>query len=177
MLTVMMILVIGIEKGFTQPKFYVAVLFNRVDGLAIGAPIRFSGVSVGTVGKIDFLEEKINGRGVKVTLNIFKRYKKQLEKSTRISIRTEGLLGGKLVDISSSEVGPYVDLDWPIIGEDPIDVQDLVVVFKEAANSFTQTTKTMDSINREVRTISESSQRLIKRVEQKLIEGNLFKVF
>ena len=47
--------VIGTEKGFIQPKFNVNVIFKRVDGLAVGAPIRLSGVNVGTVGKIDFL--------------------------------------------------------------------------------------------------------------------------
>lgn len=169
--------VIGTEKGFIQPKFNVDVLFKRVDGLAVGAPIRLSGVNVGTVGKIDFLDDNMDGRSVQVTLNLFKRYKKQLEKSTSFAIKTEGVLGGKLVDISSDELGPYVDLTKPILGEDPIDVQDLVVVFSEAANAFTETTKTMHTVVEEVQSVSQSTHRLINRIEQKLIDGNLFKVF
>ena len=169
--------VIGTEKGFIQPKFNVTVLFKRVDGLAIGAPIRLSGVNVGTVGKIDFLDDNIDGRSVQVVLNLFKRYKKQLEKSTSFAIKTEGVLGGKLLDISSDEVGPYVDLNQPILGEDPIDVQDLVVVFSEAANAFTETTKAMHSVVEEFHSVSQSTRRLMNRVEQKLIDGDLFKVF
>ena len=169
--------VIGTEKGFIQPKFNVNVLFKRVDGLAVGAPIRLSGVNVGTVGKIDFLDDDIDGRSVQVVLNLFKRYKKQLEKSTSFAIKTEGLLGGKLVDISSDELGPYVDLTQPILGEDPIDVQDLFVVFSEAANAFTETTKTMHTMAEEFHSASESTRRLMNRIEQKLIDGNLFKVF
>ena len=176
-LLVVVILIIGVEKGYTQPKFTVTVLFKSVDGLGIGAPIRFSGVQVGQVGNIDFLDEKVNGRGVKVTLNVGKRYRKHLEKSTRFYIKTEGVLGGKLVDIASDERGPYVDLDWPIIGEDPIDVQDLVGVVTETATAFKHTSETMDAVVAEFKSISESSKRLMNRFEQKLIEGKLFKVF
>ena len=169
--------VIGTEKGFIQPKLSVTVLFKRVDGLAVGAPIRLSGVNVGTVGKIDFLDDNVEGRSVRVTLNAFKIYKKQLEKSTSFSIKTEGVLGGKLIEISSDELGPYVDLNKPILGDDPIDVQDLVEIFTEAADSFNETSQMMKTLMSEFHSISESSQRLMNRIEQKIIEGNLFKVF
>ncbi len=176
-LIVTVVMVIGIEKGFTQPKFSVTVLFKRVDGLSLGAPIRLSGVSVGTVAKIDFLDERIDGRGVRVTLNLLKRYRKQLEKSTRFSIRTEGLLGGKLIEITSDEFGPYVDLDWPIIGEDPIDVQDVVGVFTQTANATVQSAKALEEVKNELTRISKSVVRLMNRLEQKIMEGNLFKIF
>lgn len=169
--------VIGTEKGFIQPKFNVTVLFKKVNGLGIGAPIRLSGVNVGTVGKIDFLDDNLDGRNVQVVLNLFKRYKKQLEKSTSFAIKTEGVLGGKVLEISSDELGPYVDLSKPILGEDPIDVQDLVVVFSDAANAFTETTRTMRSVVDEFHSVSQSTRRVMNRIEQKLIDGNLFKVF
>ena len=174
---VVVVMVIGIEKGFTQPKFSAGVLFKRVDGLAIGAPIRLSGVNVGTVAKIDFLDEKINGRGVKVTLSLLRRYKKQLEKSTNFSIKTEGLLGGKLIEISSNEYGPYVDLELPVMGQDPIDVEDMVDVFNKTANASVQTAQTMEAIMKQFERISNSTKRLMDRLEQKLLEGNLFKIF
>jgi len=171
------IFVIGTEKGFIQPKFNVTVLFKKVNGLGIGAPIRLSGVNVGTVGKIDFLDDNMDGRSVQVVLNLFKRYKKQLEKSTSFAIKTEGVLGGKVLEISSDELGPYVDITKPILGEDPIDVQDLVVVFSDAAHAFTETTQMMRSVEEEFHSVSESTRRVMNRIEQKLIDGNLFKVF
>ena len=171
------ILVIGTEKGFIQPKFNVTVIFKKVNGLGIGAPIRLSGVNVGTVGKIDFLDDNMDGRNVQVVLDLFKRYKKQLEKSASFAIKTEGVLGGKVMEISSDELGPYVDLSKPILGEDPIDVQDLVVVFSDAANAFTETTQTMRTVAEEFHSVSESTRRVMNRIEQKLIDGNLFKVF
>jgi len=177
LLILAVVMAIGVEKGMTQPKFQIKVLFREVGGLSVGAPIRLSGVNIGTVGKIDFLDEKIDSRGVEVTMNIFRRYRKQLEKAYNVAIKTEGLLGGKLIDISARERGHQIDLSRPIIGEDPLDVQDLAEAFGDTAVSLTETTKAMNSIMKEMQYISKTSKRLLDRIEQRIIEGNLFKVF
>ena len=52
-------------------------MFTHVGGLTEGAPTRLAGVTVGTVGSIDFLPEPIEGRRIKVSLNIFDKYKNQ----------------------------------------------------------------------------------------------------
>ena len=64
------VFVLGLEKGFTEPKFRMTVVFHKVGGLAIGAPVRLSGVTVGTVSDIDFLDEEISDRSVTVGLNL-----------------------------------------------------------------------------------------------------------
>lgn len=171
------ILAIGIEKGFTQPKFQMTVLFREVGGLSVGAPIRRSGVNVGTVGSIDFIDEKIEGRGVRVVLNIFARYRKQLEKSSRFAIKTEGILGEKLIEISAEESGNKIDLNRPVIGEDPLDVQDLAEAFGDTAVSLTETSKAINSAIKELRTASRTMKRLLNRIEERVIEGDLFKFF
>jgi len=194
---------IGRDKGFSQPKFQVNVLFKNVGGLAEGAPTRLSGVNIGNVGSIDFLEQPIRGRKVRVTLNIFNKYRKQLESSTRFAVKTEGVLGEKLVEIYSIEDQPGVDLNNPIIGEDPLDVSDMAATFAGAAASFTKTAEelskvdmvglsevlsesskalliTSEGINdimQELREITLKSKRMFDRLEQKIIEGDLFKVF
>ncbi len=171
------ILAIGVEKGMTQPKFEVKVVFRDVGGLTVGAPIRLAGVSIGTVARIDFLDEKVEGRGVLVAMNIFKRYKKQLENASRFAIKTEGLLGGKLIDISHEERETKLDLNKIIIGEDPLDVQDLAEAFGDTAVSLTESSKAISSVIEELKQISRTSKRLLNRIEERLIEGNLFKVF
>jgi phospholipid/cholesterol/gamma-HCH transport system substrate-binding protein len=116
---------IGMERGLTQPKFQVIALFNEVGGLVEGAPIRISGVNVGMVGSVDFLDEPIEGRSLKVTMNIFKKYQFQFRKCSRLSIKTEGVLGQKLVEISEDHSRKFFDVTRPIIGEDPLDVEDM----------------------------------------------------
>lgn len=177
LLVFVVVMAIGVEKGMTQPKFQVKVFFREVGGLTVGAPIRFSGVNIGTVGKIDFMDKEINGRGVEVTMNIFRRYRKQLEKAAKIAIKTEGILGGKFIAISAEAGTAPLDLAQPIIGEDPLDVQDLAESFGDTAVSLTETTKGLNSIIKEMQHISRTSKRLLDRIEQRIIDGNLFKVF
>ncbi len=202
-LILLVIFTIGKDKGFTQPKFPVNVLFRNIGGLIEGAPVQLAGVNVGTVADINFLDQEIEGRRVKVRLNIFKKYKSQLERKVRFSIRTEGILGEKLMEIKVGPDGQKVDLTQPIIGEDPLDVQDLAEVFADAAESFTRTSGVFNEIDlqelsevlgdtarslsltsegvnailTEMNYISIKSKRLLDRLEQRVIDGNLFKVF
>jgi phospholipid/cholesterol/gamma-HCH transport system substrate-binding protein len=202
-LILMVIFTIGKNKGFTQPKFQVEVLFRDVGGLIEGAPVQLAGVSVGTVSDINFLDREFQGRRVKVRLNIFDKYKRQMEQEVRFVIKTEGILGEKMIEINVGKGGKVVDLSQPIIGEDPLNVQDIAEVFSDAAESFTETSdifnkidmqglsevlsetanslsltsKGVNEILEEMYYISIKSKRLLDRLEQRVIDGNLFKVF
>ena len=171
------ILTIGIEKGLTQPKFQMTVLYREIGGLSVGAPVSLSGVHVGTVGTIDFLDEEVEGRGVQVTLDVYEKFRKQLEKGKRVIIKTEGVLGEKSIEISRSGDRPRLELSRPVIGEDPLDVQDLAKIFGDTAIALKQTSETFDSIIKEMKHISGITKRLLNRIEQRIIDGNLFKVF
>ena len=197
------IFTIGRDKGLTEKKFQISILFRNVGGLTEGAPVRLAGVNIGTVSSIEFLEQETQGRRVKVELNIFEKFRKQLNGSVRFTIKTEGLLGEKLVEIYDVAGKDKLDLSRPVIGEDPFDVQDLAVVFSGAAESFTKTSTELSKIDMigltnvmtesseallttsngingmldEMQEIILKSKRLLDRVEQKLIDGNLFKVF
>ncbi|MCA9399193.1 MAG: MCE family protein, partial [Candidatus Omnitrophica bacterium] len=135
-LIILFIFTIGKDKGLAESKFEVTVLFRNVGGLNEGAPVRLSGVTVGSVGSIDFMDQAVEGRHVKVVLNVFEKYKRQVRKSTTFAIRTEGILGEKLIESYVDEEKESLDIDQPIIGLDPVDVQDLAVVFASAAESF-----------------------------------------
>ena len=198
------ILLIGREQGFARPKFHVTVLYRDVRGLIEGAPVRLSGVNVGNVADIDFLKQDVRGRRVAVIVNVLEEYRAQLEgKNAKFLITPEGVLGQKLVEIVINESGEALDLTEPLLGEDSIDVEDLAVVFADAAESFTETSSKLSQINmdelsmaltdtavsvsktsdglrdilKEMKYLSIKTKRLINRFEEKLIEGNLFKVF
>jgi len=171
------VFIIGIDRGLTEPKFQVLVLFNQVSGLVEGSPIRISGVDVGVVGSIDFLSEPIEGRSLKVRLDIFKKYEFQFRKCSKVSIRTEGVLGQQFIEISEDHSLPVFDPTAPIIGEDPLDVEDMAAVITRTAISLQATSQGMQDVLHEWKYISIKTRKLLNRVDEKLLEGNLFKVF
>ena len=171
------VFVIGVEKGLTQPKFTMTVVFTKVGGLMAGAPVRLSGVTVGTVRDIGFLDQELAGRDVEVKLNLYSKYQKQLFKSVKFAIITEGVLGEKFVEITTSPGFRRTDLSRPVIGVDPLDVQNLTETFGDAAGSLLETSRSINEMIREIKDVSGSMKRLMNRLEQRVIEGNLFKVF
>ncbi|MBF0619435.1 MAG: MCE family protein [Candidatus Omnitrophica bacterium] len=168
---------IGVQKGFTQPQFDVVVIFDKVGGLTEGAPVRLSGVTVGTVKAIDFLNEEVMGRSIKVTLDILKKHEVPVQKSTKVVVQTEGVLGAKYVEISHEPGQPVLDLSKPILGEPMLDVYDLAEVLQDTATSFNASMHGINTMMLELKYISRKSKRVLDRIEQRVIDGNLFKVF
>jgi phospholipid/cholesterol/gamma-HCH transport system substrate-binding protein len=168
---------IGFQKGMTQPYFLLSVLFDKVGGLTEGAPVRLSGVNVGTVEAIDFLDKEIMERGVKVTLRIQKRYEKPVSRSTRISLQTEGVLGAKYIEIGREPGESALDLSRQVLGKPMLDVYDLAEVLQDTAGSFNDTTRGINTMVTQLNYISRKTKRLLDRAEQRMIDGNLFKVF
>jgi ABC-type transporter Mla subunit MlaD len=168
---------IGYQKGFSQPQFEVTVLFDKVGGLMEGAAVRLSGVTVGTIRSIDFLDEDLMERGVKVTLNILKRYEKQVRQATQISIQTEGVLGAKYIEMGRNPGDMPIDITQPVMGEPLLDVYDLAAIIENTAATLEETTKGINAMMVEVKYISRKTKRLLDRIEQRVIDGNLIKVF
>ncbi len=203
LLIVGFVFTLGKDKGLAKAKFQIPVLFNNVGGLSEGAPARLAGVTVGGVSSIDFLQKPVEGRRVVVTISVLDKYRPQFDNSVKFAIVTEGVLGEKLMEIKILDGGDKLNLSQPIFGEDPLEVSDLVEVFTSAADSFTKTAEeisqidmvelstvmrdsskalliTADGLNAmmdELYDITRKSKRIFDRIEQKVIEGDLFKVF
>jgi phospholipid/cholesterol/gamma-HCH transport system substrate-binding protein len=168
---------IGFNKGFSQPRITMVVLFDKVGGLTEGSPVRLSGVTVGVVDSIGFLKEEVAGRGIEVKLSVYKKFEEQVRRSTRVSVQTEGVLGSKYIEIGRRPDQKALDIDQPVPGEPMLDVYDIAEVLRDTAQGFNQTSQDISTIMAELKHMSRKSKRILDRVEQRLIDGTLIKIF
>lgn len=168
---------IGFNKGFSQPKITMTVLFDKVGGLTEGAPVRLSGVTVGLVDSIGFLKEEVAGRGIEVRMSIYKKFEEQVRRSTRVSVQTEGVLGSKYIEIGRRPEQKALEIGRPVLGEPMLDVYDIAEVLRDTAKGFNQTTQDISTIMSELKYMSRKTKRILDRVEQRLIDGTLIKIF
>lgn len=105
-----MLLLVGIffvllskEYAF-EGRFDLVAIFDDVSGLKPGAAVQLAGIDVGSVASVQFNEQN----KAEVVLEIRDQFKKRIYKDARASLSTMGLLGDKIIIITSGsrEAGP-----------------------------------------------------------------------
>jgi len=97
---------IGDKKNLFSSKFTVYADFQNVSGLMPGNNVRFGGINVGTVESIEI----INDTSIRVTMFIKEKTHPFIKKNSIAQIGTDGLMGNRLVNITSSKIpGPLIE--------------------------------------------------------------------
>ncbi|MFC1593779.1 MlaD family protein [Candidatus Omnitrophota bacterium] len=175
------ILSLGSKTGIAEPKYYFDVVFSDVGGLRAGAPVRVAGVDVGTVVNVGFIDiPGLEGKRVSATLSVLKKYKDQVDKCSIFTIKTEGLLGDKLIDIELPFDGAEritVGDGNIVVGQDPLDIKNLADDFSETSKYFVDLTKKMSDLVDHIDVTLRTTKRVMDRIEGKIIEGGLMHLF
>jgi phospholipid/cholesterol/gamma-HCH transport system substrate-binding protein len=113
------ILSIGGLKTWSQ-GYKVNVVFNFVDGVKVGAPVRFAGVDVGRVKGINFLAyQKDNPAKVKIVCWI--KGDVHMPADSAVWVNTLGLLGEKYVEIMPGrDFNNILAAGQTLVGVDPV---------------------------------------------------------
>ena len=111
---VVTILTLGGQHKTFEKAITVRAIFDDINGLQKGNNIWFSGVKIGTVKKISFS----GSSQVEVDMNIEENSKQYIRKSARAKISSDGLIGNKIIVITSGsakspsvENGDMLDVD------------------------------------------------------------------
>lgn len=86
---------IGNRQNMFTRNFTVSAVFKNTNGLQNGNNVRFSGINVGTVNKI----EMVNDSTILVYMIIEEKMQKHIKKNAVAMIGTDGLVGSMLVNI------------------------------------------------------------------------------
>ena len=94
-----MFLVFAYTNSVLRPVegYRVIAKFNAIDGLSVGNDVRIGGVKVGTV-----VDQRVDQKDYLAVVTMTIRHDIQLPKNTRVSVSSDGLLGGKYVKLEPS---------------------------------------------------------------------------
>jgi phospholipid/cholesterol/gamma-HCH transport system substrate-binding protein len=143
-LFIIAIFIIGSKENLFTDTFTLNSEFETVTGLKDGNSVRFAGIDVGIVEKIEI--QGINK--VLVTMTIESNIKRFIKKDAEVTIGSEGLVGNKIVTISSGTATTLsVDNGDYLKSIKPVDIGDIL-------NNLNESTKEAEKIAKEITDIA-----------------------
>lgn len=123
---------VGKQKNLFGSTFELYSKFNSVNGLEVGNNVRLSGINIGTVDEIEFL----NDTSVVIKLVIRDEVRKYIKKDAIASINSDGLMGDKVLTISSGKNSTViVENNNYITSKKSIEMDDLMVSVKKSVDN------------------------------------------
>ncbi len=139
------VFVIGKERRlFEQENIYMAA-FENVDGLALDAPVRLGGLTVGRVAKINFAEDLTDKRII-VRMEISNKYQDRIRKDSVARVVGRGVLGDKAIDVSlGSEKEPKIENGGELKTGTSGDISSLLTAASEIIDNAVGITRNLKS--------------------------------
>jgi len=95
LLLISLLYFIGNKQNIFGKTFRISAVFNNVNGLILGNNVRYSGINVGTVKKINM----INDTTICVDMVIEDKFLKHIKKNAVAAIGSDGLVGSMVINI------------------------------------------------------------------------------
>lgn len=114
---------IGAKQNIFGSTFELKSQFKNVNGLMPGNNVRFTGIDIGTVKSVEI----INDSTVDVTMVIEDKVQAFIKKNATAMVGTDGLMGNKLINISSSiETAESVEDGDFLVSKSPLGTDDMM---------------------------------------------------
>lgn len=113
------VFLVGERQSMFSKTMQIKATFGNIEGLRIGAPVRLSGINVGSVTNIE-MKSDTSGK-VDVEMKIESNVSRFLRANTKATIQTEGLVGNQFITlVISQSPAPQVKNGDYIEGIDPL---------------------------------------------------------
>lgn len=138
------VLSIGGFKTWTS-GYQVNFIFDFINGVKLGAPVRFSGVDVGQVSRIDFITPAANGK-TKIKIICWIKGNIKIPLDSTIWVNTLGLLGEKYIEIMpGKDYSRYLARSQELEGENPMPMHEIGALAKKIADDLDQAVSGINS--------------------------------
>ena len=145
------ILLIGNLHETFKTKMQVIAYFDDVKGLEKGNNIWFSGVKIGTIKGLHFIDKS----KVEVTLNIETKVQQYIRKDAKVKISTDGLIGNKILVIYGGTEGVDEVQEGDVLAvEKTISTEDMMVTLQKNNDNILVITTGFKDITSDFKAIS-----------------------
>jgi len=135
-------------------RYRLVTLMRSAEGLVPGAAVQLAGQNVGQVDAIHWLEPEERARtdeAVAVWLAVNQDIQPQIRADSKARLRTQGLLGDRVIDIEPGSVGARILEEGDTLpASEPLDYQAVLERGSDAVTGLTDLTTSLDSLTREL---------------------------
>jgi len=147
MFLVLLLYMIGKNQHMFGSNYHLKTRFQNVQGLKAGHNVRYSGIEVGTVNSVTFLNDTL----IEVDMLIEKRMKNIIRGNAIVSIGTEGFVGNKVVNIFPGRESVDFAKDGDLLNsKKPVDTDEML--------------RTLSKTNNDVATVAENLKATIQNI-------------
>lgn len=133
----------GKDKSFKDSVIANAV-FPDVNGLAKGSNVWYSGVKVGTVKKVGFVEN-----GVQVSFSIEEDAQQKIRKDTKVKLGSDGLIGNKIIVLyGGTPASPEVESGNTLQVETAVGTEEMMATLQSNNANLLQITNDLKLVSR-----------------------------
>lgn len=134
---------IGKNRSLFGSTFTIKAAMSSVNGLMPGNNVRFKGLDVGTVKKIELDDQGT----IYVVMIIDKKMTQYIRQNAVASIGTDGIMGNRLVNINSRpEQAPPVKEGSVIASLEPIETDEMLRTLNTTNTTIERVTRNLDEI-------------------------------
>lgn len=133
----------GKDKSFKKSVTANAV-FGDVNGLAKGSNVWYSGVKIGIVKKVSFVQN-----GVEVNFSIEEDVQQKIRKDTKVKLGTDGLIGNKIVVLyGGSAASPEIESGNTLQVENGIGTEEMMATLQGNNKNLLEITNNLKVVSK-----------------------------
>lgn len=139
---------IGSNRSLFDKTFEVNATFYNVNGLMKGNNVRFSGIDVGTIKRVEIISDT----SILVTMIIEDRVHPFIKKNSVASVGTDGLMGNKLVNISnlSNASNEIIEEGEMLVAIKPVETDEMLRTLDKTNENLYQISTNLKKITQKV---------------------------
>lgn len=148
------LVLIGRSGNVFGERYQLVTLVRSAAGLVPGAEVQLAGQAVGQVDRVVLIppeDRPESGQAVALWLNVRVSVQSQIREDSRAQVRTQGLLGDRLIDIRPGSAGARILQDGDTLhAASSVDFDALIAEGSEAVSDLVEITSNLAELTRGV---------------------------